>query len=206
MQALEDLGLPEDIAEEIATAFPEGRGLESASPSALEHLGATPEEARRVAAAFNVVRVCDANCKAEALTYTIQKPYDVARILEDAIGRREQEYFAVILLGPDMRVIDVLGTAVGSLSTVAVHPREVFSEAIRRKAHAVVLAHNHPTGDPEPSQRDIEFTKTMVEIGELTGIPVYDHVIVTRDDFVSMAQLGLLSNTSPLRERLLAIP
>jgi DNA repair protein RadC len=206
VDALRDLGLSQRTADRVADAFPDGRGLEDAGPTALERFGATPAQARRVAAAFNVVRVCDENCRSESVKYTIRQPQDIANLLQDAIGRQEQEYFAAILLDSRQRVVDVLGIAVGSLAQVDVHPRELFREAVRRGAHSVILAHNHPSGDPQPSEADISLTERMVKVGQLVGIPVLDHVIVTREGWVSTATEfpSLMANPAPLTQRLAA--
>ena len=79
----------------------------------------------------------------------------------------------------------------GSLTEVAVHPREVFRGAMIAGAAAVILAHNHPSGDPKPSADDVKLTQRLVEVGVLLGIPVLDHVIVAQDrDYVSLATEG----------------
>lgn len=80
--------------------------------------------------------------------------------------------------------------AIGSLTGVEVHPREVFRGAIANGAAAVILAHNHPSGDPTPSRQDIELTARLREVGELCGIAVLDHVIVAGQGFVSLAERG----------------
>lgn len=207
LEALRELGLTKTVAKRVIDAFPEGRGLEEATPATLERMGATSTQARRVAAAFNVVRVCDDNCQLEADQHTLRDPADVVSLLRNAIGRQEQEYFAAILLDARQSVVDVLGVAVGSLSQVDVHPRELFREAVRRGAHSVILAHNHPSGDAHASQADIDLTQRMIEVGKLVGIPVLDHIIVTRKGSESLARVfpELMSNPSPLVQRLTAV-
>lgn len=208
VDALRDLGLSQKTADRVADAFPDGRGLEDAGTPTLERLGATPAQARRVAAAFNVVRVCDESCRNESVRFRLMQPDDVVNLLRHAIGRHEQEYFAAILLDTRQRVVDVLGVAVGSLSQVDVHPRELFREAVRRGAHSVILAHNHPSGELDPSEADIEMTRRMIEVGKLIGIPVLDHVIVTREGSVSLASVApeLMSNPPPLVQRFMGAP
>ncbi len=113
---------------------------------------------------------------------------DVWNLLKHEIPK-EQEAFYVIcvdirsgLLCPSMMI------ALGSVHSVEVHPREVFREAIRKAAAAIIVAHNHPSHDPTPSPEDIELTKRLRAVGELVGIPVIDHVILTQDTFKSIAE------------------
>lgn len=109
---------------------------------------------------------------------TIGDAADAARVIR-ALVLPEQETFVVICL--DVRngmVCDGTVVAVGTAHTVDVHPRDVFREAIRRNAAAIVLGHNHPSGDVAPSESDVEITRRLAEVGALVGIPVVDHVIV----------------------------
>jgi DNA repair protein RadC len=80
--------------------------------------------------------------------------------------------------------------SIGTLGAALVHPRDVFREAIRRNVAAVVLVHNHPSGDPEPSRDDIELTRRLSSVGKLVGIEVIDHVIVAKDGYVSLRERG----------------
>jgi DNA repair protein RadC len=80
----------------------------------------------------------------------------------------------------------------GSLNASIVHPREVFRPAIISSAASIVLAHNHPSGDPEPSDEDISITRRLAQVGELLGIPVLDHVVIAKRGFVSLRARGQL--------------
>jgi DNA repair protein RadC len=80
--------------------------------------------------------------------------------------------------------------SMGTLAAAAVHPRDVFREAIRRNAAAVLIAHNHPSGNPEPSRDDLELTKRLSRIGTLVGIEVLDHLIITKGGYVSLRERG----------------
>lgn len=99
----------------------------------------------------------------------------------------EQESFVVVALDSRQRVLYARVTALGSLAHVDVHPREVFRDAVRASAHSIVIGHNHPSGDPEPSAADRDLTRRMAAAGQLIGIPVLDHVIVTKLDHYSFA-------------------
>ena len=82
--------------------------------------------------------------------------------------------------------------SIGSLSSSIVHPREVFQTAVSESAASVALAHNHPSGDVSPSQDDIELTRRLVQAGEIMGIDVLDHLIISDDDFLSLKERGLI--------------
>lgn len=82
--------------------------------------------------------------------------------------------------------------SIGSLNANLVHPREVFEPAVRHLAAQVIIAHNHPSGDPSPSRDDLEITKRLVEAGKILGIEVVDHIIVTKIRFLSFKEQGLI--------------
>lgn len=113
---------------------------------------------------------------------------DVAAILRETGHQDEtQEVFKVIHLNTKHRVLAVQEVARGSLGSVDVHPREVFRAAVMHGAAAVILAHNHPSGDAEPSADDHKMTARLRDAGELLGIPVLDHVILADASHTSMA-------------------
>jgi DNA repair protein RadC len=101
------------------------------------------------------------------------------------LGEAKQEHFFVILLDNKNRIIKEQLVSLGTVNKSLVHSREVFAPAIEHRAAAVVLVHNHPAGQPEPSSQDREITKRLCEVGELVGIKVLDHVIVCRDSYYS---------------------
>jgi DNA repair protein RadC len=103
------------------------------------------------------------------------------------------EQFWVVLLDGKHRLIKELLVSQGTLTSSPVHPREVFSPAIRNSAAAIVLAHNHPSGDPTPSADDLDITRRLVQVGDLVGVRVLDHVICGDSTFSSLADRGLMS-------------
>jgi DNA repair protein RadC len=103
-----------------------------------------------------------------------------------------KEYFLVLLLDGKNRIIRRVQVSEGSLNQSIVHPREVFSPAVKESAAAMILVHNHPTGDPAPSQEDIAITRRLKEAGEIMGIRVLDHIIVGDGDFLSFVERGLM--------------
>lgn len=104
--------------------------------------------------------------------------------------RLDREHFRVILLNTRHEILDVVDVSVGGLASAPVHPREVFKDAIRRSAAAVILVHNHPSGHPEPSRDDVLITEQLRAAGRLVGIEVLDHLIIGERTFVSLREQG----------------
>jgi DNA repair protein RadC len=107
-----------------------------------------------------------------------------------SIRRADREHFVVFDLDVRHRIIARRVVHIGTLSGVEVHPREVFRDAIVHGAAALILAHNHPSGDPTPSRQDLEITSRLRQVAELVGITILDHVVVAADGFVSLAERG----------------
>lgn len=130
--------------------------------------------------------------KAKAPT-VVRGPEDVASLPSvKRLATEKREHFVVALLNARHEVQGVEVISIGSLNASIVHPREVFKPAITASAATVALIHCHPSGDPEPSEEDISITKRLVEVGELLGIPVLDHVIVAERGIVSLRARQLL--------------
>lgn len=122
----------------------------------------------------------------------VRTPEDVVQLLMPEMRFLTQEVFKVILLDIKNQVISVPLISKGGLSSSIVHPREVFKEAIKRSAAAMILAHNHPSGIPEPSREDISITKRLLAVGEIMGIDVLDHVIIGDGIYYSMREEGMI--------------
>lgn len=122
----------------------------------------------------------------------VDGPEDIYRLLRPLLADVDREMFYAVLLSTKNHVLEIALVSVGSLSASIVHPREVLKPAIRRSAAALVVAHNHPSGVPDPSPEDTEFTKRLQRCGELLGIRLLDHVIVAGDSFVSLKERGEL--------------
>jgi len=114
----------------------------------------------------------------------------VYRLIKSKLKDYHKEHFYIIAL--NSRNQSIAEVSVGSLNASIVHPREVFAEAIKNKAASVVFAHNHPSGDPEPSEDDLVLTKRLVESGKILGIEVFDHIIVAKDEFFSFKDKGII--------------
>ncbi|MDI3299143.1 MAG: DNA repair protein RadC [Bacillota bacterium] len=126
-----------------------------------------------------------------ALGEVIRGPRDVARFLMGRMAGLPQEEFRTVLLNTRHRVIGLERVSLGDLDSSPAAPREVFREPVRRGAAAVVLAHNHPSGDPEPSPDDLAVTSRLVEAGRLLGIDVLDHIIIGHNGYVSLRERGV---------------
>lgn len=124
--------------------------------------------------------------------YVIRSPDDGANYVMEEMRVLKQEHFVVLFLDTKNRVIHRQTIFVGSLNASIVHPREVFREAVKRSAASIIVAHNHPSGDPSPSQEDIHVTKRLVDSGKIMGIEVLDHIIIGNRKFVSLKEKGYL--------------
>ncbi|OFV84718.1 MAG: hypothetical protein A2W26_13655 [Acidobacteria bacterium RBG_16_64_8] len=116
----------------------------------------------------------------------IRGPDDIVAFVGPKLRKEQREHFLVLLLNARHEVLGKETVSIGSLNASLVHPREVFKPAIVASAASVVLVHNHPSGDPEPSEEDLTLTKRLVEAGELLGVQVLDHVIVAGRGVVSL--------------------
>lgn len=115
---------------------------------------------------------------------------DSYRILKDWFLDNDREEFVVLMLNAKNRVIGINSVSTGTLTSSVVHPREVFKPLILHNAAAVILAHNHPSGDPTPSREDVAITERLKIAGENMGITVHDHIIVGDGRYVSMRSEG----------------
>ena len=121
----------------------------------------------------------------------VRTPADVATLLLSEMSMLEREVFAVVILDTRNRVLRHQTLYQGSLNQSQVRVAEVFQEAIRRNAAAIIVAHNHPSGDPSPSPEDIAVTRDLVSAGKLLGIDVLDHLVIGRARWVSLRERGL---------------
>lgn len=117
-------------------------------------------------------------------------PEKVFKLVRSKLKDYSKEHFYLIAL--DSRNWSIHEVSLGTLNSSIVHPREAFAEAIKNKAASVIIAHNHPSGDPEPSRDDLEITKRLVEAGKILGIEVVDHIIVAGNKFLSFKEQGLI--------------
>ncbi len=122
----------------------------------------------------------------------IREPEDVARLFQVRLRDLQVEEFHLLALDSQSQVLREVLVTRGLLNSSLVHPREVFRAAIAEAAAGIIVVHNHPSGDPSPSVEDRTVTRQLAEAGRLLDLPLYDHVIIAGDRFVSLAALGLL--------------
>ena len=107
------------------------------------------------------------------------------------------EYFICITLNPRNEIIKISEICKGSANVARINSKDVFSQILKDNGHAVIFAHNHPSGNVNPSQNDLEMTEALVKAGKLLGIPILDHIVIAIDSYFSMADHGILKEYSP---------
>lgn len=167
--------------------------LETLSEASIEELsnikGIGLAKAAQIKAACEIGRrifTQTSSYKSKELT----SPEKVFKLMRSKMKDYHKEHFYMISL--NSRNVTISEISIGTLDASLVHPREVFSEAIKNKAAAVVFVHNHPSGDPTPSGDDLAITKKLVKAGEILGIAVADHIIVTKNNYFSLKTKGLI--------------
>ncbi|WP_090858283.1 DNA repair protein RadC [Paraliobacillus sp. PM-2] len=122
--------------------------------------------------------------------YCIRSPEDGANFVMEEMRLLKQEHFVCLFLNTKNQVIHRQTVFIGSLNASIVHPREVFREAVKRAAASIICCHNHPSGDPSPSQEDIHVTKRLAECGKMIGIELLDHLVIGDHKFISLKEKG----------------
>lgn len=146
-------------------------------------------KACKIKAALEIGRRVNRNKKD---SFKINSPQSIADILMDEMQYLKQEHFKVVLMDTKNRVLSIETVTVGILNASLVHPREVFKLAIGKNSSSIIVAHNHPSGDPNPSSEDKNITKKLYEAGEIVGIKLLDHIVIGYNNYVSFKELGLL--------------
>jgi DNA repair protein RadC len=172
------------------------RGAGRAAPRELSaSVGMGPAKAASLRAAFEIGR----RIAAQRLSIgdPIRTPDDVHRHFYERLRDAERECFITLLLDGRQRVLREVLVSQGTLTASLVHPREVFRAAVHDAAAALILVHNHPSGDPSPSREDHEVTRRLARAGEIMGIRVLDHVVVAEHGYYSFQESGQLSAADP---------
>ena len=173
--------------------------LEAIMDASLEDLqnirGLGIAKASQIKACFEIARrvyTAEEIPEGQKRSKLIISPRDVFKLVKSKILHYAKEHFMVLSFDSRNRFLGMDTISIGTLNANLVHPRETFESAIRRHAAQVVLAHNHPSGELEPSEDDLEITKRLVEAGKILGIELLDHVIITKDGFLSFKDKNLI--------------
>jgi len=183
------------LAQRILARDEEGKGIAALHDFSLEQLRAINGIGKVKAIQIKAVMELS---KRIASTFSsngkiiIRSAGDVSNLLMEEMRHLKKEVFKVLLLNTKNHLIKQMNVSVGSLNASIVHPREVFSEAVKTGCSAIIFVHNHPSGDPEPSVEDIDTTKKLVNAGEILGIKVLDHIIIGNGIYVSLREKGIL--------------
>ena len=166
-------------------------GLDKMSNLSLNELqkikGIGPAKASQISAVFELNRRCALSANEKTPVRTAYQAYEYARQI---IGDRGQECFLVMYLDTKNRVIKHEVTSIGTLNSTQTHARDVFRTAVKENTNAIIIAHNHPSGDPAPSREDSDITKDLRSAGEVLGIEILDHIIVGRESYHSFKEQG----------------
>jgi DNA repair protein RadC len=180
-----------DIARKMLAEFGSVTSLSSAEIESLKkYKGIGRDKAVTLAAAFELGKRIEG--KDFDKKETIREPKDIAEKFIPRMRDLKKEEFWVVYLNTANQVIKDENISVGGLNVSVVEPREAFRGAIMHNAAAVILLHNHPSGNPEPSREDIALTKSFMEAGETLRIPVHDHIIIAGNTFTSLKQRRLM--------------
>ncbi|MGC9070692.1 MAG: RadC family protein [Elusimicrobiales bacterium] len=152
-----------------------------------DYPGLGPAKACEIVACFELGKRLLKDKKAQ-IYLTPKEIWEELKDLRD----HKKEHFVIFYLDSRNQEIKREIISIGSLNANLVHPREVFEPAVKNLAAQIILAHNHPSGDPEPSEDDLEITKRLAEAGKILGIEIVDHIIITKTGFISFKEKGLI--------------
>ncbi len=167
--------------------------LDASVPELMQIKGIGRAKAIQLKAVFGIALKCRKSLPSQKNAITSAR--DAFNIAYAEIAHIPQEVLLVILRDVKGCMIHLEQVSVGTLSQVLIHPREVFHPAVRHKASSLIIAHNHPSGDPTPSKADVELTRTLIEASHVMAIRLDDHLIICKDRFVSMRSMGCLPSS-----------
>jgi len=180
-----------DIGRLMLQEFGSLRNLAGATAAEICRVkGTGPAKASAIKASLEIASRINTDRLANGERFT--SPEQVYQHYHYSLRDRRKEYFLALLLDGKNRILREVRISEGSLNQSIVHPREVFSPAVRESAAAIILVHNHPSGDPAPSREDREITRRLKDAGELMGVKVLDHIIIGDGSFVSFTAQGML--------------
>ena len=178
-------------AQRLLNQFGSIKGMAGASLEELAQVkGIGSAKASQIKAAFELANRLDGYPESGRKP-VVKTPDEVVGLVKGRLKGKKREHFLVILLDTRGQLIKISEISIGSLDSSIVHPREVFKEALSASAASVIFVHNHPSGDPEPSEDDVKLTERLASAGEVMGIDVLDHVIIGDNKYLSLKREGL---------------
>jgi len=178
------------LANQLLSHFGSLKGVAKATVAELSALpGVGVAKAAQIKAAFELGRRLATTTDERVV---VDRPELAANLVMEEMRYHDKEHFKVLLLDVRNRCIAIRPISVGSLTSSVAHPREIFREAIAHSAASVIVAHNHPSGDPAPSAEDRTLTARLVQAGEIIGVKVLDHLIIGDGCWVSMKEKELM--------------
>ena len=181
------------VAQRLLSQFGSLGGITEASVEQLSQVrGVGLAKACQLKAAAELGRRAELSAGETATGRPLETVEAAGRAARRHLAGRKKEHFILLLLDSRHRVLRVAEISVGTLDMSVVHPRETFREAITANAAAIILAHNHPSGDTAPSREDLELTRRLTDAGRLMGIPVLDHLIVGAGSVLSLRSAGFI--------------
>ena len=181
-----------DIARCLVARFKSVAGVAAASIEELQTIkGIGRAKACQIKAAIELARRMEESPETEE-RIELSSAEAVAKLMRPLIANKRKENFYVLNVDSRNRLINKEQVSVGSLDSTIAHPREVFGPAIRAGAAGIIVVHNHPSGDPQPSDDDIRLTRRLAEAGKIVGIPLLDHIVIGKQRFYSFRSRCLL--------------
>lgn len=178
-----------ELAQKILKKYPTSGLLDTSFEDLIRLKGVDKSKAASVVASLELAkRITKAYSKNQPF---VEKPEDVIRHTSH-LSQLKKEHFVVLYLNARNQLIRLETISIGTLTASLVHPREVFAPALEIRAAAIILVHNHPSGDCHPSAEDVSLTERLCEAGQLLAIDVLDHIILGNQDYLSMKQLRLI--------------
>lgn len=178
-----------DLAHQIVAKFGTAHMLASATVEELQAIpGVGRSKALLLKAAFGLTKKLSIHPHTKPPI--LQSPMQVYLHIHETFSMLAEEHLVALFLDVKSRLIRQKTISIGTISEVLLHPREIFHPAIRHKASSVIVTHNHPSGDPTPSRKDIEVTKKLQKAGEILSIPLRDHLIIGANSYISLREKG----------------
>jgi DNA repair protein RadC len=185
------------MAQKLLAQFGSLKGVFEASAEDLQKVkGLGPAKASKLIASFELARRLNRNImddeKINLQSRPVTSPSDIVELIRTKITSFTKEQFLVVSFDTRNKILGTDNISSGTLTASLVHPRETFESAIRRHAASIIVSHNHPSGDAEPSEEDMKITKRLTEAGKVMGIEVLDHIIVTKNNYFSFKEKGMI--------------